>query len=174
MGSTAFGMEKSAPDTAEAKPNLGCCCICKDDIYPAHAITITSCGHIFHTSCLNESLCHGTTCPLCRADLTAIITLAQQTAQRIHEAEGIIERIRLDHEAAMRMTTEGHPAPEAATPEHERTRIYNNRSFMFDVDEIFSETAPMSRRHEEPPCFAEFFIDENGYIVTNFFHHDRS
>lgn len=150
-------------------PALERCCICQDDIYPAHAITITPCGHIFHTGCLNESLCHGTTCPLCRADLTAIITLAQQTAQRIHEAERIIERIRLDHEAAMRMATEEHPDPELAADLAERAEAFDRQLAAARM------LLAAIREHELTGGFAaEFITDENGYILTNHSYHDRS
>lgn len=44
-----------------------CCPICHEDIY--EQLTITKCGHAFHTECLFKCFQHNETCPMCRAPL---------------------------------------------------------------------------------------------------------
>ena len=46
------------------------CCVCLDSIYAGNTnITRTSCGHVFHLSCLLKSLKVKNTCPMCRWEL---------------------------------------------------------------------------------------------------------
>jgi len=46
------------------------CCVCLDSIYVGNTnITRTSCGHVFHLSCLLKSLKVKNTCPMCRWEL---------------------------------------------------------------------------------------------------------
>jgi len=47
---------------------LGECAICYDEIKMIN-MTVTRCGHVFHASCVFESLEHRIDCPLCRAKL---------------------------------------------------------------------------------------------------------
>ena len=46
------------------------CCVCLDSIYAGNTnITRTSCGHVFHLSCLLKSLKVKNTCPMCRWEI---------------------------------------------------------------------------------------------------------
>jgi hypothetical protein len=50
------------------------CCICMDDIpvmtdENTKDITITKCGHIYHTGCVNKWLENKDTCPTCRTKI---------------------------------------------------------------------------------------------------------
>lgn len=49
----------------------GECCVCLDDLGCASCVTHTTCGHIYHTRCLVETLAEGivTSCPMCRKDI---------------------------------------------------------------------------------------------------------
>ena len=44
-----------------------CCSVCQEDIY--NQLSITKCGHAFHTSCLLKCYQHKSTCPMCRSHL---------------------------------------------------------------------------------------------------------
>ncbi|MFA6534853.1 MAG: RING finger domain-containing protein [Candidatus Babeliales bacterium] len=116
--SMVFGMKKSGQESADGEsPDVQVvCCICQDEIYPAHAIAITPCNHIFHASCLNKSLCLRRTCPLCRADLTEFMTPEHREAQRRYETACREEQISRDHEIAMR---EGAVAPRVPAAWHD-------------------------------------------------------
>ena len=45
------------------------CAICLDDILEMVNITVTTCGHTFHSSCMFESIKKSADCPLCRHEL---------------------------------------------------------------------------------------------------------
>jgi hypothetical protein len=45
------------------------CAICLDDILEMVNITVTTCGHTFHSSCMFESIKKSADCPLCRNEL---------------------------------------------------------------------------------------------------------
>lgn len=113
----AFGMKSSGQESAERKSHdvQVICCICQDEIYPAHAIVITPCKHIFHASCLNDSLCYKSTCPLCITDLNEFMTLEQRESLRRYEAACREEQISRDREIAAR---EGAAAPEVPVAWH--------------------------------------------------------
>ena len=52
---------------------LHTCSVCLDDICTGDAnMTKTSCGHVFHLSCLLKSLTTKNKCPMCRSDLEDI------------------------------------------------------------------------------------------------------
>ena len=67
-GETFFvhGKEVENAEEIHALTN-DCCAICQEDIYDQ--ISITKCGHAFHTGCLLKCFQHKSTCPLCRASL---------------------------------------------------------------------------------------------------------
>ena len=135
--SAVFGMKKSGQEFAE-RESLDIqviCCICQDDIYPAHAIAIIPCNHIFHASCLNESLCHKSTCPLCNADLTELMRPEHREAQHRYEAACREEQISRDREIAMR---EGAVAPEVPVAWHGRGLNYGIRCLIMSLDEFFA------------------------------------
>lgn len=61
--------EKKATSVGE----LHTCSVCLDDICTGDAnMTKTSCGHVFHLSCLLKSLTTKNKCPMCRSDLEDI------------------------------------------------------------------------------------------------------
>jgi hypothetical protein len=45
------------------------CAVCMDDISEMINITVTTCGHVFHSSCLIRCLTNNGDCPLCRNEL---------------------------------------------------------------------------------------------------------
>lgn len=45
------------------------CAICLDDILEMVNVTVTTCGHTFHSSCIFESVKKSADCPLCRHEL---------------------------------------------------------------------------------------------------------
>ena len=119
VGSVAFGMKNA--DEAKSKPNLEFCGICTDELNPSvlnpedDNYTIkTPCGHSFHKHCLNDSLSYKSRCPLCRKDLTSMLTEEHRAAQIRYEAESRAEQIRSDLEAIRQMVGRGGEVPVAA------------------------------------------------------------
>lgn len=45
------------------------CCICQDDFFLGDCATITSCSHVFHSSCIKGWINKSTKCPLCCVQL---------------------------------------------------------------------------------------------------------
>ena len=58
------------PEKARGISEEHTCCVCLDSIYVGNTnITRTSCGHVFHLSCLLKSMKVKNTCPMCRWEL---------------------------------------------------------------------------------------------------------
>jgi hypothetical protein len=58
------------PEKARGISEEHTCCVCLDSIYVGNTnITRTSCGHVFHLTCLLKSLKVKNTCPMCRWEL---------------------------------------------------------------------------------------------------------
>ncbi|WZZ68405.1 hypothetical protein YC2023_079775 [Brassica napus] len=45
------------------------CCICQEGFFLGGYATITSCSHVFHSSCITDWINKSTKCPLCRVQL---------------------------------------------------------------------------------------------------------
>ncbi|KAH0919761.1 hypothetical protein HID58_027421 [Brassica napus] len=48
---------------------FGTCCICQEGFFLGDYATITSCSHVFHSSCITDWINKSTKCPLCRVQL---------------------------------------------------------------------------------------------------------
>ena len=60
--------EKERPELFTAPIDLGDCPICFDKLKMID-ITVTKCGHTFHSSCIFKSLDRNVDCPMCRTEL---------------------------------------------------------------------------------------------------------
>ena len=61
----------AALEAAQETEVEGECCVCLDDLGCASGVMRTTCGHVYHTRCLVETLAEGTVtcCPMCRKDI---------------------------------------------------------------------------------------------------------
>lgn len=54
----------------EVSPSANCCCICLAAPAPGDAWFSLDCRHRFHATCIQRWLCRGSTCPVCRTEVS--------------------------------------------------------------------------------------------------------
>jgi len=64
------------------------CSICLEEDLPEEVLSITTCAHVFHTSCLQDCVRHFGNCPVCRHKLSSKNDVTRLTAELTAPAEG--------------------------------------------------------------------------------------
>jgi len=79
------------------------CSICLDKLDKDKDISITSCNHTFHTSCLLKWICNNGSgeggCPLCRTKLVEIEKRPEPEPEPVTRRYDVLDRILDEHPA---------------------------------------------------------------------------
>jgi hypothetical protein len=65
-GSGIENIELSDVTQYDTQTLLGECIICLDEMRPGTNVSLISCGHVYHTWCLNSWFLRKKLCPICR------------------------------------------------------------------------------------------------------------
>lgn len=132
------------------------CSICLDDILEMVNITVTTCGHTFHSSCMFESIKKSACCPLCRHELLEYDEVEEDESEFFEEDAEIDSQYEDDEEenyeayAGLRalFREEGEEVEEEITIEKIAIKLQTMGYTLADFMKIYMYQCPPSSNQE--------------------------
>ncbi|KAK2853792.1 hypothetical protein Q5P01_006453 [Channa striata] len=104
------------------------CAVCIESYKAGDVVTVLTCDHIFHKSCIEPWLLERRTCPMCKCDILKALGIEEETKEEI-SAQSPPEVTVITVAGADNMYEV--PLTETVSPDPERHR-YDNRAFEAD------------------------------------------
>ena len=116
----------------ETASDVDLCAVCIESYKPGEVVTVLTCDHIFHKTCIEPWLLDRRTCPMCKCDILTALGVEEEVKEDIN--------IESPPEATVITVTGGEnlyevPLGDPANPDPERQQnLYDNRAFEGDSD----------------------------------------
>lgn len=127
-----------ARDDEEANSESHVCAVCIESYRTGDVVTVLTCDHIFHKTCIEPWLLEKRTCPMCKCDILKALGVEDESKETapVQAADDAIVTV-AGGEAMydVPLTDPGSPDPESPDPERLQHR-YDNRAFEGDSNAV--------------------------------------